>query len=447
MINTPIYKGKAQSDLDMAGFNLLNWAGGGGGGVARKFDVKTYGATGDGTTDDTIAIQAALAAIPSGGGVLYFPAGHYKYTGATLTLDRQIAVEGDGGTINVTGGWIDSTASNVFPAISTIISSSPTVPLFTVACDSCAFRNIELLNTSGTTPTAGAGIVVPSIGDFANFKGITVRGFYIGIDVQNGTADYFDNCLFMEPVLYGLRLKNIALPDGGDHFISNCQFWAPARWTATSAIRIESGGGPKFVNCKINILNFSHLWSYGIDLAVDNGVNTSDLLVSNCSIEGFSVAGIRGVTGSSSLWRNSVITGNQFQAFGSANPYAIKLAGTAVGDFNGWTITGNWAENVGTASSNPMIALSNCSNMVVTGNGELNFSDTLGIGSGVTWSKSPILTGGSYTVATLPTPVIGMLASVTDGTASLALGATVTGGGSAKYLCWYNGANWTVAGK
>lgn len=54
----------------------------------------------------------------------------------------------------------------------------------------------------------------------------------------------------------------------------------------------------------------------------------------------------------------------------------------------------------------------------------------------------------SYTVATLPTPlVLGRMAVVTDGTASLAWGATVTGGASTKYLVWYNGSNWTVMGK
>lgn len=43
----------------------------------------TYGAKGDGTTDDTAAIQAALNAVPTNGGVVYFPPGAYKIT-ATL---------------------------------------------------------------------------------------------------------------------------------------------------------------------------------------------------------------------------------------------------------------------------------------------------------------------------------------------------------------------------
>jgi hypothetical protein len=52
------------------------------------------------------------------------------------------------------------------------------------------------------------------------------------------------------------------------------------------------------------------------------------------------------------------------------------------------------------------------------------------------------------TVATLPgSPSTGQMAAVSDGTASLAWGATITGGGSTSYLVWWNGATWTVIGK
>ena len=42
-----------------------------------------------------------------------------------------------------------------------------------------------------------------------------------------------------------------------------------------------------------------------------------------------------------------------------------------------------------------------------------------------------------------------MVAYVTDGDAGLAWGATAvnSGAGATKYLVWYNGTNWTVAGK
>lgn len=55
---------------------------------------------------------------------------------------------------------------------------------------------------------------------------------------------------------------------------------------------------------------------------------------------------------------------------------------------------------------------------------------------------------GTYKAGSLPTGIqAGTLANVSDGAASLAWGATVTGGGTASYLVRYNGANWTVVGK
>jgi Pectate lyase superfamily protein len=88
-MNTPIYKGLAQSDLDMAGFNLLNFSGGSSGGTGLlpgMINVKDppYNAVGDGVTDDTAAIQAALNHIGTlgNGGTLYFPIGVYMCNGS-----------------------------------------------------------------------------------------------------------------------------------------------------------------------------------------------------------------------------------------------------------------------------------------------------------------------------------------------------------------------------
>jgi hypothetical protein len=61
--------------------------------------VASYGAKGDGITDDTAAINSAMSAcitrkIPNNGCILYFPAGVYVTTG--LTLRSYINMKGDG---------------------------------------------------------------------------------------------------------------------------------------------------------------------------------------------------------------------------------------------------------------------------------------------------------------------------------------------------------------
>lgn len=71
----------------------------------------------------------------------------------------------------------------------------------------------------------------------------------------------------------------------------------------------------------------------------------------------------------------------------------------------------------------------------------------------IDWSngiKAPSVIHNGVTIANLPaSPTAGQVASITDGDAALALGATAvnSGAGATKYLVWYNGTNWTVTGK
>jgi len=79
-------------------------------------DVTTYGATGDGVTDDRVAIASAVAAIPSGGGVLYFPAGTYITTSSSpllsITDKNGVTIVGQGASVSIlkqlgTGNVVD----------------------------------------------------------------------------------------------------------------------------------------------------------------------------------------------------------------------------------------------------------------------------------------------------------------------------------------------------
>jgi hypothetical protein len=65
------------------------------------YNVQTYGARGNGTTNDTTAIQAAITACSAaGGGIVFVPEGTYKCT-STLTLKREVTLRGVGKTASV----------------------------------------------------------------------------------------------------------------------------------------------------------------------------------------------------------------------------------------------------------------------------------------------------------------------------------------------------------
>lgn len=74
----------------LVGFRQSNSSGNLSGAVGRTvhqklqetISVKDFGATGDGTTDDTAAIQAAVNTAPATGGCIYFPIGKYLITSA-----------------------------------------------------------------------------------------------------------------------------------------------------------------------------------------------------------------------------------------------------------------------------------------------------------------------------------------------------------------------------
>jgi parallel beta-helix repeat protein len=101
--------------------STLTSAGGGGSG-ANVFSVVDYGATGNGSTDDRAAIQAAVdAANTAGGGVVYFPIGSYAVTSGTVTVSSTagITLRGAGigsvikSTVSTQGAKVTITGTNV----------------------------------------------------------------------------------------------------------------------------------------------------------------------------------------------------------------------------------------------------------------------------------------------------------------------------------------------
>jgi hypothetical protein len=82
------------------------------------YDVTDYGAKGDGTTDDTAAIQAAIAAAQQNayGGVVYLPIGQYLVTAPLVVTGSDILILGTGPLATMGGaGYNDGKSTTIMP--------------------------------------------------------------------------------------------------------------------------------------------------------------------------------------------------------------------------------------------------------------------------------------------------------------------------------------------
>lgn len=76
-----------------------------------------------------------------------------------------------------------------------------------------------------------------------------------------------------------------------------------------------------------------------------------------------------------------------------------------------------------------------------------NNTTSVGISVGTATSVNGSINLAPSTFTSLPpTPTVGTIAVITDGSTST-WGAAVTGGSTLAVMVWYNGSNWTVAGK
>lgn len=86
-----------EETIELLDDDLAALEAGGAGGPRGWVDVKDYGAAGDGSTDDTAAVNAAIQALLTlGRSVLYFPQGNYRLATGGHVLHDGVKLLGDG---------------------------------------------------------------------------------------------------------------------------------------------------------------------------------------------------------------------------------------------------------------------------------------------------------------------------------------------------------------
>lgn len=248
------------------------------GSASIYINVKDYGAVGNGIADDTSAINAAISALPTNGGTIFFPNGTYNFS-STLS-------------------W----------------GSGPSDPKTNVKFVGASSKFMQDFQTSASK------IVYTGTGDG---YGIHITGNYArGWTVENLEIAYssssFDGYLIFIDTTAGISFHHCAL--GG------VSFGSPYLSSAESVIRIKSTEKVTLQEC---IVQFAKRCIF----IPDGAENTSCLTLRDCQLGNITRAHIETLPGGCF---NTVLNGNIFDNTTLINPpYGLILVA------DGFNISGN----------------------------------------------------------------------------------------------------------
>lgn len=385
------------------GSSKVGFIGAGTGATARTVEGKLrdivsvldYGAKGDGSTDDTAAIQAAHDALAAGG-TLYFPGTRFWRVEGVVQLTKAVVVQGDGFTQttlvkNTTANCAffnvqeEGTTLRDFRMIG-IGASASTTGTYCVTVQTTGRRfvmnNVHTLNTAGAVkllcnlftlrdcefrevkPGLGVGVYIDQSG---NTDGV---GLISGVIMQNGAQPYAGiqfvhavGILISDCQIMGMNLAMAMVPPSGKYVTSikvvNTYFDGPTNgglWVQTSGTgyvsRItvaDSWLSSSTSGAGVRVLANSILYGLRISdceiydnvngIILDGGGTVQAVSVSNCVFSGQDTADMSVGANISGF----TVTGCRFGAAGAfaASPTGLYI-NSGCSDF---IVTGNWLHN------------------------------------------------------------------------------------------------------
>lgn len=283
-------------------------------------NVKAYGVTGNGTTDDAAAIQAAIDALPTTGGTLFFNSGIYLCaSGLNLDDKRSIILRGTSGM-----------TSGAKPSSYLIFSGTGSGRLLSFRSTSgCAIEDLGIYHTSSSFTGKLIDLSHSAVAsDTAFFKlsrcfvgGDGFTGTAIGINLDQSLESTIDNCHFS----YLLRGIDGQDPGGGSYsnvvrirdnqftnIVSNAIAWGGEAWLieGNTFEPLSNGTAGAFGNdtstqCKgISFINnwcgdvttgggtWFGVWGEGVNFTGNRiGGNSTSNAISLNTVNGYSIVG------------------------------------------------------------------------------------------------------------------------------------------------------------
>jgi hypothetical protein len=178
----------------------------------ENVNVKLLGAMGDGVTNDTVAIQAAIDRLPAAGGTVFFPPGTYVVS-ATLALpDKPVKLVGSG-----RGSTVINLGSNAIAAFQYVQTPASEQNIL--------FQDFTI-NGDGTVGQRGLRSVDGNATrrSIFHFFGMAFRLVETMVYDEGSLRMYFSECDFIHPDIANAILYDgpIANEERGSLFFANC---------------------------------------------------------------------------------------------------------------------------------------------------------------------------------------------------------------------------------
>ena len=298
------------------------------------YDVVDYGATGDGTTDDTAAIQAAIdAAATAGGGIVYIPPSSTPYM-----VTSSLNIAGDNITIEG-GGW-----GSVIKAANSFDNSSGGQVFYTNGYDNLVFREFKIDgNRANLSDLTAIGINVHQstnvLIDHVAVVDSSYDGFYIGYSTTPSENVIIRNCYIDNATRLG-----IGITSGENIYILFTIIVNTNGSNPQKGIDIEPNGSDNPCN-NIFIIDSKFDNNYYGHIGLQGGDSKNRVVITDNLFGSIGAAGSYNWQGAAISARQlgyGVISNNSFSVAPPSERAHILLGGAASGELNVYcNISGN----------------------------------------------------------------------------------------------------------